>query len=94
MGKRVKGVFAIVGAVGIAGILTACASSGTKPDHVNPRDVRLVVSDRAAVKNCTLLTIVRDDDMDDLKEKVAKAGGDTALVTGADGVDVEFVFTF
>lgn len=51
------------------------------------REVRLV-RDRADLQGCTLLTILKDEDMDDLRRKAAEAGGDTVLVTGSEGGSV------
>ena len=66
----------------------ACASVQT-----NGRTVRLV-TDRAAVQGCELLTIEKDNDLDDLKEKAAEAGGNTALIVGQAGSDVAFIVKF
>lgn len=55
-----------------------CASLG--PDW---RDVRLV-REPAEVQGCTLLTILKDDDMNDLRRKAAESGGDTVLITGTE----------
>jgi hypothetical protein len=57
-------------------LLTGCALAA--PDW---RDVRLV-KDSAAVEGCTLLTILRDEDMNDLRRRAAESGGDTVLLTG------------
>lgn len=67
-------------------LLDGCASA-SKPDG---RAVRLV-ADRAVVQGCELLTLVKDNDVDDLKEKAAKAGGNTALITGQVGADMAFI---
>jgi hypothetical protein len=55
-----------------------CAS--TVPDW---RDVRLV-RDPVDVRGCTLMTILKDEDMDDLRRKAAESGGDTVLLTGTE----------
>lgn len=57
--------------------LTAGCASAT-PDW---RDVRLV-KDSAAVEGCTLLTVLKDEDMNDLRRRAAESGGDTVLLTG------------
>jgi hypothetical protein len=63
-------------------LASACASAA--PDW---REVRLV-RDRAAVEGCTLLTVLKDEDMEDLRRKAAESGGDTVLVTGSEGGSV------
>lgn len=63
-------------------LLGGCASA--EPDW---RDVRLV-KDSAAVEGCTLLTIVKDEDMNDLRRKAAESGGDTVLLTGTTRANV------
>lgn len=63
-------------------VTAGCATAA--PDW---RDVRLV-KDGAAVAGCTLLTIVKDEDMNDLRRKAAESGGDTVLLTGTTGGNV------
>ena len=72
---RVAAPFIVVLAVG-------CASAA--PDW---RDVRLV-KDRAVVDGCTLLTILKDADMNDLRRRAADSGGDTVLLTGTERGEV------
>ena len=61
------------------GLAGGCASAA--PDW---REVRLV-KDRAAVEGCTLLTILKDEDVNDLRRRAAESGGDTVLLTGTTG---------
>ena len=68
-------------AAGLAAVLLAAGCASATPDW---RDVRLV-RDRADVANCTLLTILKDDDMNDLRRRAGESGGDTVLVTGSEG---------
>jgi hypothetical protein len=73
------------------GVLVALVlASGCASGVSDWREVRLV-RDRANVEGCTLLTILKDEDMDDLRRKAAEAGGDTVLVTGTEGGDVPIV---
>lgn len=62
----------------LAALALAAGCASAAPDW---RDVRLV-KDSAAVEGCTLLTIVKDEDMNDLRRKAAESGGDTVLLTG------------
>jgi len=48
------------------------------------------VTDRARIQACELLTLVRDSDVDDLREKAAKKGGNVVLVAGQAGSDALF----
>ncbi len=66
-------------------LLAGCASGPSRPP------ARLV-ADRAEVRGCELLTLVRDDDVDDLKEKAADKGGNVVLVSGQAGADISSVF--
>jgi hypothetical protein len=73
-------------AVSVVPVLAAgCAS--TTPDW---RQVRLV-RDPADVRGCTLMTILKDEDMDDLRKRAAESGGDTVLLTGSEGGGVPVV---
>ena len=65
----------------LVALLLAAGCATAAPDW---RDVRLV-KDSAAVAGCTLLTIVKDEDMNDLRRKAAESGGDTVLLTGTTG---------
>ena len=38
-----------------------------------------------------LLTLVKDTDVDDLRDKAAKEGGNAVLVTGQAGADASFI---
>jgi hypothetical protein len=64
----------------VAGLLVAAGCASATPDW---REVRLV-RDRADVDGCRLLTILKDEDMNDLRKKAAEAGGDTVLLTGSE----------
>ena len=68
-------------AASLAAVLLAAGCASATPDW---RDVRLV-RDRAEVANCTLLTILKDEDMNDLRRRAGESGGDTVLVTGSEG---------
>jgi hypothetical protein len=68
----------------LVALLLASGCASATPDW---REVRLV-RDRADLQGCTLLTILKDEDMDDLRRKAAEAGGDTVLVTGSEGGSV------
>jgi hypothetical protein len=61
-------------------LLLAAGCASATPDW---REVRLV-RDRADVEGCLLLTILRDEDMNDLRKKAAESGGDTVLLTGSE----------
>jgi hypothetical protein len=50
-----------------------------------------LITERARVQGCELLTLVKDSDVDDLREKAAKAGGNAVLVTGQTGSDSAFI---
>lgn len=63
-------------------VASGCATTG-----LDWREVRLV-RDAADVKGCTLLTILKDEDMDDLRRKAAESGGDTVLLTGTEKPEV------
>jgi hypothetical protein len=63
----------------LAGLLLASGCASATPDW---REVRLV-RDRADVERCLLLTILKDENMDDLRKKAAESGGDTVLLTGS-----------
>jgi hypothetical protein len=65
----------------LAALVLASGCASAAPDW---RDVRLV-RDRAEVAGCTLLTILKDEDMEDLRRKTVEAGGDTVLLTGSEG---------
>lgn len=69
-------------ALAVLALAAGCASAA--PDW---RDVRLV-KDRAAVEGCTLLTILKDEDMNDLRRRAAESGGDTVLLTGTTSSNV------
>lgn len=73
----------------LAALLLAagCASTDPAPDW---RDVRLV-RDRADIETCRLLTVLKDEDMNDLRRRAAESGGDTVLVTGSEGGSVPVV---
>ena len=61
----------------VAAFLAGCTS--TKTDvKARAASVRFA-QDRDEVRGCDLLGVARDDDMDDLRKKVAKLGGNTAL---------------
>ena len=62
-------------------------ASGCASAVADWRDVRLV-RDRADVEGCKLLTILKDEDMDDLRRRAADSGGDTVLITGSEGGSV------
>ena len=62
----------------LVALLVAAGCATAAPDW---RDVRLV-KESAAVDGCTLLTILKDEDMNDLRRKAADSGGDTVLLTG------------
>jgi hypothetical protein len=68
-------------------LLLAAGCVSAAPDW---RDVRLV-RDRADVEGCRLVTILKDEDMNDLRRKAAESGGDTVLVTGSEGGSVPVV---
>ena len=70
----------------VALLLTSGCVSAT-PDW---RDVRLV-RDRVDVEGCRLLTILKDEDMNDLRKRAAESGGDTVLLTGSEGSNVPIV---
>lgn len=65
----------------LVALLLAGGCASAAPDW---REVRLV-KDRAAVEGCTLLTILKDEDMNDLRRRAAESGGDTVLLTGTTG---------
>jgi len=65
-------------------LVLAAGCASTDPDW---RDVRMV-RDPADVKGCTLLTVLKDEDMDDLRRRAVKSGGDTVLVTGSEAGNV------
>lgn len=65
----------------LAGALLLTAGCVSTTDW---RDVRLV-RDRADVAGCTLLTILKDNDMNDLRRRAMESGGDTVFVTGSEG---------
>jgi hypothetical protein len=64
--------------------------SGCVSATQNWRDVRLV-RDRVDVEGCRLLTILKDEDMNDLRKRAAESGGDTVLLTGSEGSNVPIV---
>jgi hypothetical protein len=66
--------------VALAALLVASGCASAAPDW---REVRLV-RDRADVQGCKLLTILKDDDMNDLRKRAVESGGDTVLVTGSE----------
>jgi len=72
---RIQLAFVIAGA-----LLGGCAAGPVRP----PAQLS---TDRARVQGCELLTLVKDSDVDDLREKAAKAGGNAVLVTGQTGSD-------
>jgi hypothetical protein len=72
----------------IALLAAGCASGAP----AGWRDVRLV-RDRADVVGCTLLTILKDEDMEDMRRRAAEAGGDTVLLTGQEPGGVPVVTT-
>jgi len=60
-------------------VLAGCAS--TKTDDVKTRAASVrFAQDKEEIKACQLLGIARDDDMDDLRKKAARLGGNTALI--------------
>jgi hypothetical protein len=63
-------------------LAAGCASAA-----LDWREVRLV-RDRAEVERCALLTILKHEDMDDLRRRAAESGGDTVLLTGSEGGSV------
>ncbi len=76
---RIQLAFVIAGA-----LLGGCAAGLVRPPAQ-------LVTDRARVQGCELLTLVKDTDVDDLREKAAKAGGNAVLVTGQAGSDTRFI---
>lgn len=65
----------------LTALVLTCGCASAVPDW---RDVRLV-RDQAEVQGCKLMTIVKDEDMDDLRRRAAESGGDTVLLTGSEG---------
>jgi hypothetical protein len=66
----------------LAGTLLLLAA-GCASTTLDWREVRLV-RDRADVEGCLLLTILKDEDMNDLRRRAADSGGDTVLLTGSE----------
>jgi hypothetical protein len=46
------------------------------------------VRDRADVEGCLLLTVLKDEDMNDLRKKAVESGGNTVLLTGSEAGSV------
>jgi len=76
---RIQLAFVIAGA-----LLVGCASG---PRRVPAR----LVADRSQLQGCELLTLVNDTDIDDLRDKAARKGGNAVLVTGQAGADVTVI---
>jgi hypothetical protein len=73
-----------VATIVLVALILASGCASTTPDW---RDVRLV-RDRAEVERCTLLTILKDEDMDNLRRRAAESGGDTVFLTGSEAGSV------
>lgn len=61
--------------------LTACACASGARVQQQAAAIRLV-ENQADVSGCDFLGAVTDDELDDLRGKVVKLGGDTALLAG------------
>ena len=68
---------ALLAAVVIAATTSA---AGAQDDNARLARVRLTTDPRVPV-GCTRVGLVRDDSIKDLRRKVVKAGGDTALLS-------------
>ena len=75
------GQFSKMAGNGLLALILASGCASATPDWRNVRLVR----DRADVERCTLLTILKDEDMDNLRRRAAESGGDTVFVTGSEG---------
>ena len=69
-----------IAALTMALTLAATATSLAQDDRAVLGRVRLTTDPRVPV-GCTRIGIVRDDSIKDLRRKVVKAGGDTALLS-------------
>ncbi|HEU4370106.1 MAG TPA: hypothetical protein VFV05_17930 [Methylomirabilota bacterium] len=64
----------------VALLLTATTATADDAEQLAMRRVRLT-TEPAATQHCTRIAAVSDDSVKDLRRKVVKAGGDTALLT-------------
>ena len=72
-------------AVLLAAVLLAlaAAASAQKPERA-ARDRIAFTTDPALTQGCTLLGRVKDDEVKDLRRKIVRLGGDTAVVAFGD----------
>lgn len=68
----------IAAAVGL--VLAAALPAAAQDERAAMARVRLTTDPRVPV-GCTRIALVRDDSVKDLRRKVVKAGGDTALLS-------------
>ena len=78
------GQLAKMAANALLALILASGCASATPDWRNVRLVR----DRADLERCTLLTILKDEDMDNLRRRAVESGGDTVFVTGSEGGSV------
>ena len=74
------GIRRALAVTGVMLLLPAPAAGGDDAERLAMRRVRLT-TEPAATSHCARIGAVSDDSVKDLRRKIVKAGGDTALLT-------------